>query len=84
MRRTLSLCLLVVILAAASGVNGEGIREQRPTLVYGELGGKAVLYSMGIERYFTNVCDFYIDFYFRYCFGNSYYFDSANKDNERN
>ncbi len=55
MRRTLSLCLLVVILAAASGVNGEGIREQRPTLVYGELGGKAFLYSMGIERYFNNV-----------------------------
>ena len=55
MRRAFAFCFLVVILAAASGVNGEGIREQRPTLVYGELGGKAVIFSMGIERYFTNV-----------------------------
>ncbi|MBN2071063.1 MAG: hypothetical protein JW814_06350 [Candidatus Krumholzibacteriota bacterium] len=54
MRRLIALSLLVIILAAASGVNGEGIRERKPTLVYGELGGKAIFYSMGVERYLTN------------------------------
>ena len=54
MQRAVLMCLLVVFLAA-SAANGEGIREEKPTLVYGELGGKAFLYSMGVERYFTNV-----------------------------
>ncbi|MBN2185656.1 MAG: hypothetical protein JW746_10040 [Candidatus Krumholzibacteriota bacterium] len=54
MQRATLMCLLVIFLAA-SAANGEGIREQRPTLVYGELGGKAIFGSMGIERYFTNV-----------------------------
>ncbi len=54
MRYAVSLFLLVVFLAGASGINAEGIREEKPTLVYGELGGRALIYSMGVERYLTN------------------------------
>ena len=43
--------LLLVPLAA----QGEGIREQRPNIVGGELVGRAPLLTINYERYFNNV-----------------------------
>ncbi|MBN1163534.1 MAG: hypothetical protein JXB45_03070 [Candidatus Krumholzibacteriota bacterium] len=53
MRILFSLVLLVVIMIAPLGVQGENIRETRPTMVYGELGGRGILYSVNFERYLT-------------------------------
>ena len=54
MRFCVAVCLLVIFLAAPLAAQEEGIRVQRPTLVGGELGGKAFIYSLNVERYFTN------------------------------
>ena len=32
--------------------SAEGIREERPNLIGGEIGGKAVFYNVSYERYF--------------------------------
>ena len=34
--------------------SAEGIREERPNLIGGEIGGKAVFYNVSYERYFFN------------------------------
>ena len=54
MRQTVLLCLFLALVLAPLGAHAEGIREQRPNLVYGEIGGKAVFFSAGYERYFNN------------------------------
>jgi len=41
--------LLFPLIAAA-----DGIREERPNLIGGEIGGKAVFYNVTYERYFFN------------------------------
>ena len=54
MRRTVLLCLAVALALAPIGASAEGIREQHPNLVFGEIGGKAVIVSAGYERYLNN------------------------------
>ena len=54
MRQTVLLCLAMALILAPLGAHAEGVREQRPNLVFGEIGGKAVLFSAGYERYFNN------------------------------
>ena len=54
MRRTMLMCLVIVMTLAPLAAHGEGIREERPNLVFGEIGGKAILFSAGYERYLTN------------------------------
>jgi len=54
MRRTVLLCLAVALVLAPLGASAEGIREQKPNLVFGEIGGKAVIISAGYERYLNN------------------------------
>jgi hypothetical protein len=53
MRFAVLLCLLAAIVTTPLGAHATGIRETRPNLVYGELGGRAVLFSAGYERYLT-------------------------------
>ena len=54
MRRTVLLCLTMALVLAPLGAHAEGVREQRPNLVFGEIGGKAVIVSAGYERYLNN------------------------------
>ncbi len=54
MRFCVAVGLLVIFLAAPLAAQEDGIRVQRPTLVGGELGGKAIIYCLNIEHYFTN------------------------------
>jgi hypothetical protein len=54
MRFCAAVCLLLIFLAAPLAAQTEGIRVQRPNLVGGELGGKALIYCMNYERYFVN------------------------------
>ncbi|MFH1690455.1 MAG: hypothetical protein ABIE42_09490 [Candidatus Eisenbacteria bacterium] len=57
MRRIVLLCLataLVLVSLAAHAEAIQGIREQRPNLVFGEIGGKAIIFSAGYERYLSN------------------------------
>jgi len=54
MRFCVAVCLLVIFVATPVLAQEDGIRVQRPTLVGGELGGKALLYCINIEHYFTN------------------------------
>ncbi len=54
MRLCVAVCLLVIFLAAPLAAQTEGIRVERPNLVGGELGGKAIIYNLNFERYFTN------------------------------
>ena len=54
MRLVVLLCLALALLLAPLGAHAEGSREQRPNLVFGEIGGKAILFSAGYERYLTN------------------------------
>ena len=54
MRRALLLTLVLSLILVPLASHANGIREERPTLVFGEIGGKAVLFSAGYERYFTN------------------------------
>lgn len=54
MRRTVLLCLAMALVLAPLGAHAEGVREQRPNLVFGEIGGKAVIVSAGYERYLNN------------------------------
>ena len=54
MRLGVSLCLVAMIVMAPLGAHAAGIRETRPNLVYGELGGRAVLFSAGYERYLNS------------------------------
>lgn len=54
MRQTVLLCLAMALILAPLGAHAEGMREQRPNLVFGEIGGKAILFSAGYERYFNN------------------------------
>ncbi len=54
-RAAMSLCLLVFLATAVAGpVWGEGIREQRPNIVGGEIGGRAPILTVNYERYFNN------------------------------
>ncbi len=54
MRQTVLLCLVATLVLAPLGAHAEGFREERPNLVFGEIGGKAIIFSAGYERYFTN------------------------------
>lgn len=54
MRSVLAFALVTVLLLASLTAHAEGVREQRPSLVFGEIGGKAVIFSAGYERYFNN------------------------------
>jgi hypothetical protein len=57
MRRTLLICLIMVMVPATlwaqSTTTPEKIREAHPNLVGGELGGKGILYSIQYERFFS-------------------------------
>ena len=49
----------VLLLTAALGIishsaHADGVRDERPNLIGGELGGRAFIYNVGYERYFTN------------------------------
>lgn len=50
----LLLCLLAIVVLASFAANGEGIRERRPNFVSGEIGGRAIIYSVNFERFLTN------------------------------
>ncbi len=54
MRLGMLFFLAIVVALAPLGASAAGIRETRPNFVYGELGGRAVLFSGGYERYLTN------------------------------
>lgn len=54
MRSAALFCLALIVALAPLGAGAAGIRETRPNLVYGELGGRAVLLSAGYERYLTD------------------------------
>lgn len=54
MRFCVAVSLLVIFLAAPLAAQKDGIRVQRPTLIGGEVGGKALIYCFNVERYFTN------------------------------
>jgi hypothetical protein len=54
MRFCIAVSLLVIFLAAPLAAQEDGIRVQRPTLIGGEIGGKALIYCLNVERYFTN------------------------------
>ncbi len=59
MRFAVLLCSLALIVMAPLGAHATGIRETRPNLVYGELGGRifvgeAATVSAGYERYLTS------------------------------
>ena len=54
MRFCVAVSLLVIFLAAPLAAQEDGVRVKRPTLIGGEIGGKAVIYSFNVERYFTN------------------------------
>lgn len=51
MRYPIPLCLFVLILLAPASARGGAVREDRPNLIAGELGGKAIIYSVMYERY---------------------------------
>jgi hypothetical protein len=53
-RNSLLICLVMVILLASIAANGETVRERKPNLIGGEIGGRAILYSVNFERYLTN------------------------------
>ena len=53
MRFLISLCVLSVVLVAPLGAHGIGVREKRPNLIFGELGGRA-LASINYERYLSD------------------------------
>lgn len=55
MRFMVLVSLMAVILLAALGAHGEGIREQRPNFIGAELGGKGIIYSVDYERYFSGI-----------------------------
>lgn len=54
MRVCVAVCMLVVLLAAPLAAQTEQVRVERPNLVGGELGGKAIIYHLNYERYFNN------------------------------
>ena len=54
MRFAVWMCLLAMLVMVPLGAGAAGIRETRPNLVYGELGGRAVLFSGGYERYLNS------------------------------
>ena len=54
MRLSLLLVLAAALIILPLAAQAEAIREQRPNLVFGEIGGKAVLFSAGYERYLTS------------------------------
>ena len=54
MRPTALMCLVLALVLLSMTAHAEGIREQRPNLVFGEIGGKAILFSAGYERYLTS------------------------------
>jgi hypothetical protein len=54
MRKTVLLFLVVTLMLAPLSAHGEGIRDKRPSFVFGEIGGKAILFSAGYEHYLTN------------------------------
>ena len=47
---TVLLCLVIV----SASTTAQGIREERPNLIGGELGGKAIFYNISYERYLFN------------------------------
>jgi hypothetical protein len=57
MRRTLLICLIMVMVPATLwaqlSTTPEKIREVHPNLVSGELGGKGIIYSINYERFFA-------------------------------
>ena len=54
MRFLIWLSLLGIILLVPFGAYGIGVREQRPNLVGGELGGRGGIVSIHYERYLSN------------------------------
>lgn len=46
---------LLLLLLVPLTVQGEGIREQRPNIVGGELVGRAPILTVNYERYFNNI-----------------------------
>ena len=57
MRQTVLVCLVAALVLAPIAAHAEGIqgiREERPNLVFGEIGGKALIFSAGYERYFND------------------------------
>jgi len=54
MRLPISLCLLGIVLLAPLAARGIGVREQRPNLIGGELGGRAGIVSVNYEHYLSN------------------------------
>lgn len=53
MRVVLLLTVIAALVVSPLAASGESVREQRPNLVFGEIGGKAVIFSAGYERYFN-------------------------------
>lgn len=54
MRLTISVCLLVVLVLAPLAARGQdvpNVRKEHPNLVGGEIGGRAILYSLTFERF---------------------------------
>ena len=54
MRQTVLLCLAMALILAPLAAQAEGMRELHPNFVFGEIGGKAIIFSAGYERYFNN------------------------------
>ena len=57
MRQTVLVCLVAALVLAPIAAHAEGIqgiREERPNLVFGEIGGKAIIFSAGYERYLND------------------------------
>lgn len=54
MRRAVLITLVFALILLPLVSRAEGIRETRPNLVFGEIGGKAILFSAGYERYLNN------------------------------
>jgi hypothetical protein len=54
MLRALVPVLIGLLLLAPLASHAEGIREAHPNLVYGEIGGKSIIFCPGYERYVNN------------------------------
>jgi hypothetical protein len=54
MRSAVLLCLVLILVFGSLAARADGIREKRPNLVFGEIGGKAFFFNAGYERYLTN------------------------------
>lgn len=57
MRRRFNIIFLVVaifLVTLSSFAQTRGIREEKPNIIGGEVGGRAFIYSINYERYFNN------------------------------